>query len=611
MERSKGFSLIIVLMFMLISTIAAVGLLTVVRYVDQSSGAIYHSTIAREHSIGNNRQFIAGIGIDADMYLQLYNTYAKYHLPIKINDSVYVMSISDNDIISVYTIGYGPMHARYGYLAHYKVSNIITQTVSLFDEISTTYANGKLDKALWIGDNMSATSSIYTVGGVYAGNGTSVVGSLTVNGDLKTSDNWSMTGSTAIYGNYEGPVTLSWPPHYITGSQNVHDSTTESMPIMVDPNIEAMEKTWSDWLDECGLACSSFSRSVITGANLDTLNAHISSDKKRNGYLAIDVSNCDFNGGTTSTKNILRTQTDCDGKIPGQTTGVMVFVAENNYSNFEVDGTFKGLCLATGNTFTFNTVTFNGSFVSGMNTDVDVFGSLRADFSSSIILDVLSSGFIFEYLSDTTTQSDSVLFQWSYKTKISDQLNITLISLISPIFDIPVYTSIDSICPYVIPYTISVTDSNKITDAFLKKCNGVCTDQLTRYNMNLMEDDNSYKGILKNTVVNNNCSMDSYALLNITSDISSSNMISSSITNASSSLPVSSSLIISSSKANSSSSSPCIAWNPSQHWSTYSLGDKRSDGGKYWRCINPSWAQSYAPSSTWGYMGWEISTTCL
>jgi hypothetical protein len=58
---------------------------------------------------------------------------------------------------------------------------------------------------------------------------------------------------------------------------------------------------------------------------------------------------------------------------------------------------------------------------------------------------------------------------------------------------------------------------------------------------------------------------------------------------------------------------PCdgiAAWDINQHWSTYSVGDRRKDGGKAWECHTPAWAQSYAPSSQWGYLGWTYLFDC-
>jgi hypothetical protein len=58
---------------------------------------------------------------------------------------------------------------------------------------------------------------------------------------------------------------------------------------------------------------------------------------------------------------------------------------------------------------------------------------------------------------------------------------------------------------------------------------------------------------------------------------------------------------------------PCegvAAWTNTQHWSTYSVGDRRTDGGKLWECHNPQWAQSYAPSSAWGYLAWTFVADC-
>lgn len=56
------------------------------------------------------------------------------------------------------------------------------------------------------------------------------------------------------------------------------------------------------------------------------------------------------------------------------------------------------------------------------------------------------------------------------------------------------------------------------------------------------------------------------------------------------------------------------AWDPNQHWSTYRVGDKRTDASKLYECHTPSWCQSYPPSSSAGTYGWtyrgDCSTSC-
>lgn len=59
---------------------------------------------------------------------------------------------------------------------------------------------------------------------------------------------------------------------------------------------------------------------------------------------------------------------------------------------------------------------------------------------------------------------------------------------------------------------------------------------------------------------------------------------------------------------------PCegvVAWDQNQHWSTYQVGDRRTDGGKLWECHTPQWAQSYAPSSQWGNLAWTFIADCV
>ena len=61
-------------------------------------------------------------------------------------------------------------------------------------------------------------------------------------------------------------------------------------------------------------------------------------------------------------------------------------------------------------------------------------------------------------------------------------------------------------------------------------------------------------------------------------------------------------------------SNPCegvAAWSGSQHWSTYTVGDKRTDGGKLYELHTQAWSQSYAPSSAYGYLGWTFLNDCV
>ena len=45
-------------------------------------------------------------------------------------------------------------------------------------------------------------------------------------------------------------------------------------------------------------------------------------------------------------------------------------------------------------------------------------------------------------------------------------------------------------------------------------------------------------------------------------------------------------------------------WSASDHWTTYTLGDKRIDAGKVWECINVGFSY-YQPSSVNGHYGWK------
>ncbi len=46
-------------------------------------------------------------------------------------------------------------------------------------------------------------------------------------------------------------------------------------------------------------------------------------------------------------------------------------------------------------------------------------------------------------------------------------------------------------------------------------------------------------------------------------------------------------------------------WDSTQHWSTYSIGDRRTWNGAVYECKDPQWAQSYAPDTAAGLQyGW-------
>lgn len=55
-----------------------------------------------------------------------------------------------------------------------------------------------------------------------------------------------------------------------------------------------------------------------------------------------------------------------------------------------------------------------------------------------------------------------------------------------------------------------------------------------------------------------------------------------------------------------------LPWTNTQHWSTYAVGDKRTDGSpkKLYELHDKAWAQSYAPSSAWGYLAWTYLQDC-
>lgn len=53
-------------------------------------------------------------------------------------------------------------------------------------------------------------------------------------------------------------------------------------------------------------------------------------------------------------------------------------------------------------------------------------------------------------------------------------------------------------------------------------------------------------------------------------------------------------------------------WDSTQHWSTYSIGDRRTWNGAVYECKAPEWAQSYAPDSEAGLLyGWTKLTEIL
>ena len=50
------------------------------------------------------------------------------------------------------------------------------------------------------------------------------------------------------------------------------------------------------------------------------------------------------------------------------------------------------------------------------------------------------------------------------------------------------------------------------------------------------------------------------------------------------------------------------AWDPAER--NYTSGDKRTDGGKLYKCINPNLGYCAAPSSSYGYAAWEFIANC-
>ena len=75
---------------------------------------------------------------------------------------------------------------------------------------------------------------------------------------------------------------------------------------------------------------------------------------------------------------------------------------------------------------------------------------------------------------------------------------------------------------------------------------------------------------------------------------------------------VSSNHTIAASFVASGTSNPCREvnpWDPNQHWSTYTLGDLRTNDGRLWECIDI--AYSYLePSSPHGHYGWNFIANC-
>lgn len=50
-------------------------------------------------------------------------------------------------------------------------------------------------------------------------------------------------------------------------------------------------------------------------------------------------------------------------------------------------------------------------------------------------------------------------------------------------------------------------------------------------------------------------------------------------------------------------------WDVNDHWTTYSLGDKRTNAGKLWEVINVGFTY-YEPSGTYGSYGWKYLKDC-
>jgi Tfp pilus assembly protein PilX len=616
----NGYSLLIVLMFMLLATISVVGVSKTVMSVDRASAAYYHSEISNVNS--NSLQNITIARLENEEYkaIRIAKTIETNNRPVKISDSTYAVGYSYDPLcLQIYTRGVGPFNARTHHVNYYCFENIVTDTSVFKDTQVKTSGRGKLEDAVWVGKTISATASIYTVGSVYVGDQSNTTGSFTVNGEFRTGENWSMTGSMAVYGNYSGPTTLSWPPNYITGSQTIKD-TTEEDPISVNPTQEAKNiHSWSNILSTCGAPCLPFSSISINGASLDTAHKYVPSSYFNADFLSIDATGVNFSGGTTRTKSYIRKDDGATGKVPGQLApGLMVFVSNGTYTNFEVDGKIIGLIFANGPSFSAKTFTIDGAFVSSQNTVVDVVGSLRADLNTTALNTILDLGIIVEGKSHIDSTIIDTLFTTIKTYQLSDFLTSKLVSSIPIILPLDVFDT--TICPYSIPKVRTSLDSNIVyNNLFLNYCDGTCT---------VSDDTLSVNGLrlARRVVGQNGCVDTSYVALGTIPSSSPASSIAPSSTPASSIAPssslISSSLAMSSSipassiapsssvPKSSSAGVSCTPWSPTQHWSTYTLGDKRSDGGKYWKCTNTSWAQSYAPSSSWGYLGWTQIASC-
>jgi hypothetical protein len=53
------------------------------------------------------------------------------------------------------------------------------------------------------------------------------------------------------------------------------------------------------------------------------------------------------------------------------------------------------------------------------------------------------------------------------------------------------------------------------------------------------------------------------------------------------------------------------AWDGTQHWSTYTIGDRRTDNGGLYELHTQAWAQSFAPSSANGNLAWTFIQACI
>lgn len=50
-------------------------------------------------------------------------------------------------------------------------------------------------------------------------------------------------------------------------------------------------------------------------------------------------------------------------------------------------------------------------------------------------------------------------------------------------------------------------------------------------------------------------------------------------------------------------------WDSGQHWSTYTVGELRTNNNQLWRVTNIAWTY-YEPSGAYGYLGWEYVQDC-